>query len=263
MARVALSYGHGSNTWEDKHSKGVVVGGNVYEEHTFNATVGEKVRKIIEAHGVSVLVVQPPLGRDVDLQTRTDKANAWKADLYYSIHSNAEKPSVRGYTAFYSSTSASSKKVAELYAKYAKEAGFPLYHDGAYPSVSGTWNDFHELRVTKMPAVLTENGFMTNPADFKQIFLNEGNAHDKLARVHAKTILEYFKIKYDPVKAGETKPFKNPVDPPVKNPVDKAAIYRVIVDGTQEGAYGDFHNILDEVAAAIGKDSKKITIERV
>ena len=81
MAKVAISYGHGKNTWEDKHSKGVVVNGKVYEEHTHNYQVGTRVKAHLERHGVKVLEVQPPNGKDVDLKTRTDKANAWGADL--------------------------------------------------------------------------------------------------------------------------------------------------------------------------------------
>lgn len=205
MAKVALSYGHGSNTYEDKHSKGVISGGKIYEEHFHNYTVGEKVRKIIEAHGIDVLVVQPPNGKDVPLQTRTDKANAWGADLYYSIHANAANPDIKGYTAFYWSTSPEGKKLAETYAEFAKAEGFHLYNNGSYPSVEGTWNDFHELRRTEMVALLTENGFMTNKEDFKRIFQNEDDSWDKEARIHAKTILSFFKIPYDAAKGGEVR----------------------------------------------------------
>lgn len=219
--KLVLSYGHGSNTFDDSGSKGIIVAGVKYEEHTHNATVGEKVRKIVEAHGIDVLVVQPPFGKDVPLKTRTDKANAWGADLYYSIHSNAAKPETKGYTAFYWKDSAAGKAAAEDYAKFAKAEGFPLYHNGVYPSVAGTWNDFHELRETNMTAILSENGFMTNKEDFKRIFQNEGGALDKEARVHAKTILEFFKVPYDPSKG---QPVRKPA-----NIVDPDALYKVQV----------------------------------
>jgi LysM repeat protein len=207
MAKVALSYGHGADTYEKKRSKFVVHNGKVYEEHTFNATVGEKVRKIIEAHGVQVLVLQPPFGSDVPLKTRTDKANAWGADIYWSIHANAGASSARGLCGFYWKGSKEGLKLAQLYAKYCKAENFPVYSDDyMYPSERGTWSDFHELRESKMPALLTENGFMTNEEDFKLIFENKDNFHDRLARAHAKAILEYFGIKYDSGKTGESKP---------------------------------------------------------
>lgn len=200
MAKVALSYGHGANTYEDKHSKFVVVGGKVYEEHTHNAAIGTRVKTHLERHGVKVLELQPPNGKDVPLGTRTDKANAWDADLYWSIHANAASAAARGWCAFYWKGSVNGEKAAKLYAKYVKALGLPLYStDGIYPSEEGTWSDFHELRESHMPAVLTENGFMTNSEDFKLIFQNLNGHYDKLAEAHAKAILEYFGIAYKPV----------------------------------------------------------------
>ncbi|MEP9408584.1 N-acetylmuramoyl-L-alanine amidase [Peribacillus frigoritolerans] len=244
--KLCLSYGHGSDTFKVKGSKGIKVNGKAYEEHTHNAQVGVKVKKIVEAHGVKVLEVQPPFGKDVPLSTRTNKANNWDADLYYSIHSNAADPKTRGYAAFYWSKSAAGKRIAEDYAKYAKEEGFPLYHNGVYPSVQGTWNDFHELRETKMPAILTENGFMTNKDDFKMIFQDE-NILDKEAKVHAKTILEFFKIKYDPTKAGEKKPEK-------PEPAD--TLFKV-----QVGAFGSRENA-ERLVAKLKKDGYPAVITK-
>ena len=196
MAKVALSYGHGANTYEDKRSKFVIKNGKVYEEHTHNYKVGVKVRDILKDHGVQVLELQPANGTDVSLTTRTNKANSWGADLYWSIHANAGTPAARGWAAFYWGTSKDSKKAAQLYADEVKELGFPLYSGGTYASVKGTWTDFHELRESKMTAVLTENGFMTNPEDFKYIFENKDDYYNKMAIAHAKAILAYFGIKY-------------------------------------------------------------------
>ena len=260
MAKVALSYGHGANTYEDKHSKFVVVNGKVYEEHTHNAEVGVRVKRILEAHGVQVLELQPPNGKDVPLQTRTDKANAWKADLYWSIHANAASPSAKGWCGFYWKGSANGEKIAKLYAKHVKELGLPLYStDGIYPSEKGTWSDFHELRESNMAACLTENGFMTNEDDFKKIFLNEGGHWDKLAYAHSKAILEYFEMKYDSIKSGETKPA--PAPKPAA-PTGKDTLHRVIVDGKQVGAFANDDSIADLVKKHLAT-AKEIRIEKV
>lgn len=201
MPKVVISIGHGANTFEDKHSKGVIVNGKAYEEHTFNANIGTRLDKILKEHGVTTLLVQEPWGIDVPLSTRTSKANAWGADIYWSIHANAGAASARGLAAFHYQGSKGGLKLAQLYSKYCKEESFPAYSgDYMYESQKGTWSDFHELRETNMPACLTENGFMTNPEDFKLIFENKDNYHDRLAVVHAKTILEYLGIVYKEVK---------------------------------------------------------------
>jgi N-acetylmuramoyl-L-alanine amidase len=268
MAKVALSYGHGADTYEKKRSKFVVRNGKVYEEHTHNAEVGTRVAKILKAHGVQVLEVQPAFGSDVPLKTRTDKANAWGADIYWSIHANAGASSARGWCGFYWKGSTKGLKLAQLYAKYCKELGLPAYSgDYMYASERGTWSDFHELRESKMPALLTENGFMTNAQDFELIFLNKGGHWDKLARAHAKAILEYFGIKYDPVKAGEIKETPKPQPakpaPAPQKPAGKGDIHRVIVDGKQVGAYSVDANIVEQVEKALKAGAKKINIEEV
>lgn len=203
---VIISIGHGKNTWEDKKSKGVIMNGVVFMEHTFNAIVGMKVKTILEAHGVNVVLVQQPNAQDVPLSTRTSKAKQIKPDLYWSIHANAG--SNQGMAAFHWSTDPKAEKAAVLYAKFAKEAGLTLYSDGSYPSVANTWNDFHELRVNKnngIVAVLTENGFMTHPEDFKRIFLNKDDFHNVISRVNAKAILAYLGITFKEEKPTEIK----------------------------------------------------------
>lgn len=260
--KVAISYGHGSDTY-DKGSKGVTVKNVKYPEHEHNYKVGVQVTKILKEHGVDVLEVQPPNKKDVSLSLRTKQANGWKADLYYSIHSNAGTPKAKGYAGFYWSSSKEGKKIAEIYAKHIKEAGFPLYSGGTYPSVKGTWSDFHELRETAMPAILTENGFMTNAEDFKTIFLDK-KAQEREAIAHAKTILEYFGIKYKgkatekaPVKA--TEPAKAPVKAPAKE--TKKELHRVFVNDKQVGAYGSRENAVDHLEKALKDGAKDVTIE--
>jgi LysM repeat protein len=228
MAKVALSFGHDENTYETGGGKGVKVNGKVYEEYHFNKAVGEKVNAILKAHGVTTLVVTG------SLSNRTSKANSWDADIYWSIHANAGASSARGLAGFYYEGSKTGLKLAQLYAKYCKAENFPVYSgDYIYESQRGTWSDFHELRQTAMPALLTENGFMTNPEDFKLIFLNQGNFHNRLAYAHSKAILEYFGIKYDAYKSGEK---KKPAPTPVKPaPAPTAGTHKVVSGDTLWG----------------------------
>lgn len=210
MVKVAISYGHGQNTFPDTGSKGVIVGGVRYAEHTHNAEVGKRVTAILRVHGVEVFELQPAFGTDVPLKTRTDQANSWGADLYYSIHANAGTPAARGWCGFYWGSSSKGMLIAQLYAAEMKALGLPMYSgDGIYPSLSGTWSDFHELRESHMVALLTENGFMTNEEDFKHIFLNVDGSWDKQAVAHAKTVLKYFNIAYKAPVQEEVKPVAN------------------------------------------------------
>lgn len=247
MAKVALSYGHDENTYETTGGKGVKVGGKVYEEYHFNKRVGEKVNAILKAHDVTTLVVSGSLSQ------RTKKANDWDADIYWSIHANAGDAKARGIAGFYWSSSAGGKKLAVIFAKYLKEAKMPLYSGGTYASQKGTWSDFHELRETNMVAILTENGFMTNGEDFKLIFLDAGDFDTKLSRIHSKSILEYLKVKYDPIKSGEKKA------PVVKETEPKKAVTSDKLHRVQVGAYADRKNA-ESLVAKLKKDGYTATI---
>ena len=200
---IALDIGHGTDTWEKGGGKGVRKNGIVYEEHTANSDTAERVRKILEAHGLKVWMPQKPMSPDRSLASRTAEANRRGVKLYWSIHYDAGAPSARGAWAFYWNTSAKMKKIAEQYAANAKAAGLAVHGTGAHPSRIGDWTNFHVLRETKMPAILTENGFMTNAQDFEGIFgKNKAAYRQKVAEVNAQTILGYFGIKYDPKKSG-------------------------------------------------------------
>lgn len=257
MPKVVVNYGHGENTYREKGSKGVTVNGVQYAEHTHNYQVGTRVKAHLERHGITVLETQPPNGRDVSLTDRINQANNWKADLYYSIHGNASgDPLARGWCGFYWNTSPEGKKIADLYAKEMKALGLPLYHNGIWGCIDGTWNAFQELKYTHMPAIIAENGFMTNAEDFKHIFLNVDNSWDKQAVAHAKAILAYFGIAYKE---------------PVIMPTDRVTIHNtalwqsrsLVKEYTERGfkAYGYRVNDLPKTQFPSEQDAYKFIID--
>lgn len=192
---LVLSYGHGKDTWSRTRGRGVVVNGQVYEEHEANADVGERLREILEDHGLKVLVVQPPNEKEVPLQRRTDAANAAGVKLYWSIHFNGGSKAAHGVCSFYWPGS-EGEQLAKNHITNMNAAGFELHGDGLHPVEVGTWTNLHEVRETNMTAILTENGFMTNDADFSQIFgSNKETYRQRLAETHAKSILGFFDIR--------------------------------------------------------------------
>lgn len=201
---MVISIGHGENTYEESGSKGVRKNGRVYEEHDANCHLAMKVKKLVEAHGIKVTLVQPPHGRDVPLRVRTNKANSLGVDLYWSIHHNAGVSSARGACSFYWHTNPVGRKLSETLARNMKAKGIDTHGSGVHASKRGSWTNFHEVRETKMTAILTENGFMTNPRDFVNIFgSNQEEYHTKMAHAHAKTIIEsFYGMEYDPNKTS-------------------------------------------------------------
>jgi N-acetylmuramoyl-L-alanine amidase len=183
---IGLDIGHGVNTYPP--SKGVPG----LPEHTFNAEVGIRLKKLLEFNGFKVILGQEPYKNDVPLSTRIKLYNDKKVNLVWSIHANASSnTSARGLASFYWSTSEKSKKLANLYVEEVSKMGYKLW-GGARPSVKGTWSDFAICRSTNSVANLTENGFMTNAED-KALLLSD-KFRDDIAEAHLKTICRYFGI---------------------------------------------------------------------
>jgi N-acetylmuramoyl-L-alanine amidase len=256
---IALDYGHGSDTWENGGGKGVRVGGKVYEEHTANADVGERIRVILEKHGLRVYLTQKPMAKEVDLMARIRKANSLGVKLFWSTHFNAGTPSVKGVCAFYWYTAKNSKKLAEEYAKEAKRAGLATHGNGIHASEPNSWTNLAVAREPVMPSVLTENGFMTNKEDFEGIFGKNKEAYrQKVAEVQAKVILGFFGKKYD---SGKTSNKVEPNPAYNHNPEERIGEVELLGSPMNYRTAPSFDApILRELPAYYGKDSKPFTV---
>ena len=130
-----------------------------------------------------------PEYRDVRLYTRVNRANAYPTGdcFYLSIHSNAGGG--HGSEFFTSPGVTKSDQIATIFGEeYQKE--FPNrrlrtdFSDGDLDKE----NIFYVLTKTKMPAVLTENFFMDNFEEFKNI-LNTKSGREQIIKYHLNAIL--------------------------------------------------------------------------
>ena len=94
------------------------------------------------------------------LRARTEDANAWGADYFISLHTNAaESPSASGTEAFAYARGTPAFRLAEDIADNVSEAT-GLRNRGAIVRPG-----LYVLKKTNMPATLVELGFITNPRD--------------------------------------------------------------------------------------------------
>ena len=135
---------------------------------------------------------------DVSLSARTSKANdiyRKRADkggkcIYVSIHANGfNEESANGWSCYTSIGETKSDKIATvLYEK--AEAEFPdekmrkdTYSDGDVDKEANFW----VLAQTVMPAILSENFFMTNYDNCHDYLLSE-EGRDRIAKIHFEMI---------------------------------------------------------------------------
>lgn len=152
----------------------------------------------------------------LSLDQRTNDANAWGADYFLAIHINSSNGTGFGYEDYIHDSQSDSSLTAQ-YRNIIHEEVVKL--NGLYDRGKKKAN-FHVLRESNMPAMLSENGFIDNVNDAAK--LKDTNWRQKVAQGHVNGLARAFNLT-------------------LKN------IHRVIVDGVQVGAFQDDQNVLDAV----------------
>lgn len=103
------------------------------------------------------------------LRFRVDDANAWGADVFLSLHTNASvNPDVTGLEALVYNDGSTSYNIAETLLRSLSEVT-GLRNRGIFIRPG-----LYVLRRTAMPAVLLELGFITNASDADLLYNNPG-----------------------------------------------------------------------------------------
>lgn len=168
-------------------------------EWWLNDRIADKVEKLLQAYtGYELLRTDDTTGKkDIALANRTKAANNFKADFYLSIHHNAgiNGGSGGGIVAYvYKKASAEAIEWQKaLYNALIEATGLKGNRSNPLPKAN-----LHEVRETKMPAVLLELGFMDSKTDVP-IILTEEYA-DKCAGAIVKVLVERGKLTKKPAE---------------------------------------------------------------
>ena len=230
MAKIALDAGHGVNTAGKRTPDGE-------REWAFNNKVLLAAQKYLnEYEDVSILRLDDPTGKtDVPLNSRTNKANEWGADVLVSIHHNASTGKWGNWTGTETYIHASNPKGSRALATAVQSRLTKAY--GLSNRGIKTAN-FHMLRESKMTAILTEGGFMDSRIDILK--MRDDKVLDAAGKAIAEGVAEYLKLK------------KNPEPKPVSKPTGK--LYKV-----QIGAFSNKDNA-DKLATEAKKKGFNVYI---
>lgn len=192
MVRIAIDSGHGLYT-SGKEVPSYMGYGKI-KEWELNDKITRKIIELLKDYeDVEILRLDDPTGRrNVPLKERTDKANAWGADLLISNHHNAGIGGKAGgglVVYRYPNSNKFTKEMQKsLYDCLIAETG--LKGNRATPLAEA---NFHMLRESKMAAVLIEHGFMDSPSDMKVIM--KPDFATKSARGVVNWLEKHFKLK--------------------------------------------------------------------
>ncbi|WP_339230458.1 N-acetylmuramoyl-L-alanine amidase [Oceanobacillus sp. FSL K6-2867] len=122
------------------------------------------------------------------LEQRTNEANSWGADYYLSIHCNASNGSANGYEDYIHSSLSDSSQTAAYRASLHTE----ITKINSLTNRGKKKANFHVLRETSMPALLTENGFIDNTHDAN--LMKQSSWRENVALGHVNGLAKAFDL---------------------------------------------------------------------
>lgn len=150
-----------------------------HKESAFNLGLATKLKEELEKIGVTVVMTRAT-NKNVDAANRLETAYLSEADMIISVH--RDSGSENGFNAFY-------------FSPYSYNAAKALTDSTNNANLYSTvhkqdWHYFFLNRVSSCPAILTENGFITNENDLKNMLDNEYET--RCAKALTAGIIEFY-----------------------------------------------------------------------
>jgi len=178
MVKIFIDPGHGGS------DAGAVSNG--IQEKNITLQIAKKVRDILQDEYSDVSVRMSRTGdATVSLSERTNAANSWGADYYLSIHINAGGGT--GFESYVYPGSGTPTTTYQTQIHNAVISSTNFYDRGKKQA------NFHVLRETAMPAILTENGFIDTNSDANK--LKNSSFITAIARGHVNGLVQAFQLK--------------------------------------------------------------------
>lgn len=162
---------------------------NSVREADLNLAITKRLGRILSEHGAQIVFTRldnvsltpPHLSLASDLQARIDLVKKHNADIFVSIHANADSDSnMSGFICFYG-TNRPNELAAYIHQSVLKR--LPISDGGIRAA------NFYVLVNNSAPAVLVETGFLTNAAE--AALLIQSDYQEILASGIAQGIMEY------------------------------------------------------------------------
>ena len=172
---------------------------SVLYEGELNRALVKRIHNSCKAAGISSLILVPE-DTDISLKERVNRANTlYKTDkraVYLSVHANAfgnDWNKAHGWSCYTSKGETRSDEIATIFYRM-MAAEFPerkmrIDDTDGDPDKEA---DFYVLKKTAMPAVLTENFFMTNGEEASMLMRED--IRDRIADAHMDAISYLSKV---------------------------------------------------------------------
>ena len=167
--------------------------GKILYEGEFNRSIVNRLVEICKTNNIDCVNLVDTQ-EDVPLHYRTEKANSiakqsTKPCIYVSIHANGfDKESANGWSVYTSPGETKSDEIATvLFEKSMREFKGEYMRKDTTDGDPDQESNFYVLVNTSMPAILSENFFMTNSDNCHKYLLSE-DGRDRVAKIHFEMI---------------------------------------------------------------------------
>lgn len=177
LVKVFIDPGHGGT------DSGAT--GNGLVEKSLTLAISLKIRSLLGNYENVLVKLSRDDDRTLTLKQRTDMANQWGADYLVSVHINAGGG--EGYEDYIFNGNVSTATVANqnvMHEEILKQIGLK--------DLGKKRSNLHMTRASKMPAILTESGFIDHKGDAAK--LKESAFIDKIALGHVNGIVKIFSL---------------------------------------------------------------------
>ena len=189
--------GPGSSTRKEKMTGGATGVETGIPEYKFNLTIAKKLRSALLKKGYAVVMSRTSHDVKLGNVARAKKGNKSGADICIRIHADSfSNSSAKGASVLYASSS--NPYYAGKYAKKSKKLATKL--SNSYCKATGIYNrgivvrnDLTGTNWSKMPTVLIECGFLSNPSEDRK--LNNKSFQSKMVKGMVNGIDSYFGYK--------------------------------------------------------------------
>ena len=163
--------------------------GNGLKEKDINLDIALKIRTILDNYENVTVKMSRTNDAARSLNQRTNEANAWGADYFLSIHCNSLNGSAQGYEDYIHSSLSDGSTTA----KYRDTMHAEITKVNELQNRGKKKANFHVLRESTMPAVLTENGFIDNNHD--AALMKKASWREKIAQGHVNGLEKAFNLR--------------------------------------------------------------------
>jgi len=183
--KIAINAGHGNKGIGNSSSNGIdpgAIGPSGYQEHIETKEIADLVSIKLKFNGMETMVYQ-----DGDLYDVTNKSNAWKSDYFISIHCNSFSVDSHGVETFSLATTGKGRELAQaVHKELVPTTG--LFDRGLKTA------NYHVLRETDCPAILTEIGFISNHKE--EALMKDSKWDDNVSSAIARGVCNFIGLAY-------------------------------------------------------------------